>query len=65
MSHRECREVCGADPRFEVELEIDLRGAWLANWRCETAIKMVANNLAKNVVDHVRSGCFYCEIQNN
>ena len=53
MSHRECREVCGADPRFEVELEVSLRGAWLANWSGETARRMVANNLAKNVVAHV------------
>lgn len=53
MSHRECKEVCGADTRFEVELEVSLREVWLANWSGETARRMVANNLAKNVVAHV------------
>lgn len=61
MSHRECREVCGADPRFEVELEIDLRGAWLANWSGETARRMVANNLAKIVALLVQASVFIAE----
>lgn len=61
MSHRECREVCGADPRFEVELEIDLRGAWLANWRGETARRMLANNLAKIVALLVQASVFIAE----
>ena len=31
MLHLECREICAAGPRFEVELEIALHRVWLVN----------------------------------